>query len=69
MKLAIEQIDLEMDDLKRLLERARQEPLGEQEYQKLRAALETLGHVAELLADRDTTIRELRQLLLAPSTE
>lgn len=69
MKLAIEQIDVEMDDLKRLLERARQEPLGEQEYQKLRAALETLGHVAELLADRDTTIRELRQLLLAPSTE
>jgi transposase len=69
MKLAIEQIDVEMNDLKRLLERARQEPLGEQEYQKLRAALETLGHVAELLADRDTTIRELRQLLLAPSTE
>jgi hypothetical protein len=29
----------------------------------------TLRHVAELLADLDTTIGELRQLVLAPSTE
>jgi hypothetical protein len=49
-----------------LLERAR-EALPEEDYRKLKAALETLEYLTELVADKDTTIRHLRQLLLPAS--
>ena len=69
MKLAIEPIPVSIEELEKLVERARQEPLPEPHYRKLKAAVQTLGEVAELLADKDTTIRQLRELLLPPSTE
>ena len=69
MKPAIERIELSMEELERLLERARVEPLPEEDYQKLKAAVDTLEYLTELVADKDTTIRHLRQLLLPAGTE
>jgi len=48
-------------------ERAR-EWLPEEDYQKLKAAVDTLEYLTELVADKDTTIRHLRQLLLPAGT-
>ena len=66
MKPAIERIDIAAEELDQLLERAR-EALPEEDYLKLKAALETLEYLTELVADKDTTIRHLRQLLLPAS--
>ena len=69
MKLATEALDVSMDELEQPLERVR-EPLGEDDYRKLKAAVNTLGYLTELVADKETTIRQLRQLLLgSASTE
>lgn len=62
MKLPTEKIDIRMDELEQPLERVR-EPLGEDDYRKLKAAVNTLGYLTDLVADKDTTIRQLRQLL------
>jgi len=51
------------------LARSRQAPLEEPDYRKLEAAVDTLDYLTELVADKDTTIRHLRQLLLGSSTE
>lgn len=68
MKPKIEQIDIGTEELNQLLERAR-ERLSEEDYRKLKAAIDTLEYLTELVADKDTTIRHLRQLLLPGSTE
>ena len=68
MKPAIERIDLGTEELNQLLERAR-ELLSAEDYRKLKAAVDTLEYLTELVADKDTTIRHLRQLLLPASTE
>jgi transposase len=58
-----------MKELQELLERARAGPLSDDEYKKLKAAVDTLGHLADLIEDQDTTIRELRQLLFGRTSE
>jgi len=68
MKPAVERIDVGTEELNQLLERAR-ERLSEEDYRKLKAAVDTLEYLTELVADKDTTIRHLRQLLLPASTE
>jgi transposase len=68
MKPAIEPIEISMEELNQLLERAR-ERLTEEDYRKLKAAVDTLAYLTELVADKDTTIRQLRQLLAPASTE
>jgi transposase len=68
MKAAVERIDIGTEELSQLLERAR-ELLSEEDYRKLKAAVDTLEYLTELVADKDTTIRHLRQLLLPASTE
>jgi transposase len=69
MKPAIEHIDVSRDELEQLLERAKG-ALAEEDYRKLKAAVDALSYLTELVADQGTTIRHLRQLLLgAPSTE
>ena len=68
MKPAIERIDVGTEELNQLLARAR-ELLSEEDYRKLKAAVDTLEYLTELVADKDTTIRHLRQLLLPASTE
>ena len=69
MARTIPQIDLRMDDLERLVDRTRHAPLTEDEHAKLKAAINTLGHVAELLEQKGTTLAGLRHLLFGAQTE
>jgi transposase len=64
-----ERLELNREELERLLERAKKAPLSEPDYQTLKAAVETLGYLTQLLEDRKTTIDRLRQILFGASTE
>src|SRR2546426_12840765 len=69
MAAPVPQLDVQMDDLRRLVERTRQTPLTDKEYTTLKAAIETLGYVADLLEQKGTTVANLRQLLFGGATE
>ena len=60
--------DLTSEELEALLDGAR-EALGEAGYQKLQAAIRTLGYVTELLEAREATLERLRRLLCHSRTE
>jgi transposase len=62
-------LDVHMDDLRHLVERTRQTSLTDDEYTTLKAAIETLGYVANLLDQKGTTVASLRQLLFGATTE
>jgi hypothetical protein len=62
------QIDVSIEELEALVEQARL-ALSEEGYQKLRAAIHTLGYVTELLEKKETSLAELRELLCPASTE
>lgn len=62
-------LDVSREELEALLEQARREPLREDGYQKLRAAIRTLHYVTELLEKKETSLKELRELLCPASTE
>jgi len=68
MKAGAEQFDVTSEELEALLEGARS-ALGEPGYQKLHAAIRTLGYVTELLETREATLEKLRRLLCHSSTE
>jgi hypothetical protein len=68
MKATPETIDMDWQELQALLDRARQ-VLPEDDYRKLKAAVDTLSYLTDLVADKETTIRQLRQLLLPHATE
>ncbi|PYV24642.1 MAG: hypothetical protein DMG27_12380, partial [Acidobacteria bacterium] len=68
MKSAKESIEVDLKELQALLERKR-EALGEEDYQKLRKGLWALSYLTDLIDDKDTTISQLRALLVKPSTE
>jgi hypothetical protein len=61
-------IDVSTAELEALLEQGRPS-LSEDGYQKLRAAIRTLGYVTELLEKQETTLAKLRELLCPASTE
>src|SRR6266851_5969386 len=69
MAAPVPPLDVHMDDLRRLVERTRQTPLTDDEYTTLKAAIETLGYVADLLEQKGTTVANLRQLLFGATTE
>ena len=69
MPPSIPRIDLRMADLQRLVDRTRHTPLTEDEYTTLKAAIDTLGYVAELVEAKGTTLAGLRQLLFGATTE
>src|SRR5438876_4294598 len=68
-KKAIPRIEVPMEELEKVLERARKEPLDEEGYAKLKASLETLGCLIEMVESKDTTIHRLRQILFGSCTE
>ena len=68
MKPGVERLEVTTEELEALLESVR-EPLGEVGYQKLKAAIRTLGYVTELLENREATLAALRRLLCQASTE
>jgi transposase len=61
-------INLDMKELQEHLERARA-ALGEEGYEKLKVALETLAYLTDLVEDKDTKISQLRRMLFGASTE
>ncbi len=68
MKLDPETIDVSIEELEKLVERTGQQTLTDHERRQLRAAVETLGQLARMLADKDATLRQLRKMLLKPAT-
>ena len=69
MKATIPRLELSMEQLRKLVEHTRTEPLSEEEYRQLKAAIETLGYLTQVLEDKDTTLQRLRQILFGASTE
>jgi hypothetical protein len=69
MTTATTRVALDMKELEELLDSAKARPLSEDEYKKLKAALETLGYLTDMLGNKDTTIHRLRQIIFGASTE
>jgi transposase len=69
MKRDTRWIELNMDEIEDILGRAREKPISDEEYKKLKAAMETLAHFTEMVGNKNATINKLRKLLFGPSTE
>jgi transposase len=67
MNATIPRLELSMEDLHRLVERARP-ALSEKEQQQLTAALDTLAYLTHLVEDQDTTIQQLRKTLFGTTS-
>jgi transposase len=61
-------VELNPQDLEAHLERARA-ALGEEGYEQLKAAVETLAYLTQLVENKNITIQRLRQIIFGPSTE
>lgn len=61
-------IDLKMDDIDELLERAK-DAVSEDDYEKLEAIVNSLSYLTELVEDKKTTIKKLRELLFGQKSE
>jgi transposase len=68
MKAAGEVIEVNREEVKAVLEQKR-EALGEKDYHKLQDLLRAFSYLADLIGEKDTTISQLRALLMKPSTE
>jgi len=68
MKPGTERLDVTNEELVALVESART-VLDDTGYQKLQAAIRTLGYITELLETREATLEKLRRLLCHSSTE
>src|SRR5215475_14611919 len=69
MKATLPLLELSVDQLRQLVEQAHNGPLSDEEYTRLKAAIETLGYLTQLIEDKDTTLRSLRRVLFGVSTE
>ena len=61
-------IELDMGELEDVLRRA-EERLDEKDYGLIKAVIESYAYLTELVGDKDTTIRRLRQMLFGAKTE
>jgi len=61
-------IDVSREELESVLARLR-ERLGEPDYEKLKAAIETLAYLTDLVQDREISLQRLRKILFGASTE
>src|SRR5215471_13308212 len=68
MRAAIEFIEMDRDELNQLVERARAS-LSAEDYRKVKGMAEALTYLSDLVADQQTTIRDLRELMFPASTE
>ena len=69
MRATDEVIQVNPEEVKAVLERARRVPLDEAGYQKLQDLLRAFSYVVNMIGEKDTTISQLRALLEKPSTE
>src|SRR5215470_19083927 len=68
MKSVIQFIDMDREELNQLVERARTS-LAEEDYHKVKGMAEALSYLTDLVADQQTTIGDLRELIFPASTE
>src|SRR4051794_20855771 len=68
MRDALELVDVDSDRLEEVLRRAEQS-LDEKDAELIRAVFESYAFVTELVDDKNTTIRRLRQLFFGSRTE
>ena len=68
MKPAPVRMEVSREELEAVLARVR-EMLGEPDYEKLKAAIETLAYLTDLVQDREISLQRLRQILFGASTE
>jgi len=61
-------IDVSRQELEDVLARVR-ETLGEQDYEKLKAAIETLAYLTDSLQDREISLQRLRKILFGANSE
>lgn len=64
-----ERIEINMDELIAIVVQARSVPLSAENFEKLKAALETLGYVTGELEKKGASIRRLRKLIFGSTTE
>src|SRR6516164_2300847 len=68
MRNSLELVEVDGDRLKQVLRRAEQS-LDEKDAALVRAVFESYAYVTELVEDKNTTIRRLRQLFFGSRTE
>ena len=68
MKSVIQFIDMDREELNQLVERARTS-LAKEDYRKVKGMAEALSYLTDLVADQQTTIGDLRELMFPASTE
>ena len=68
MRAAIEFLDMDREELNQLVRRA-QASLSVEDYRKVKGMAEALTYLTDLVADQQTTIRDLRELMFPASTE
>src|SRR3954466_1178103 len=68
MRNALELVDVDSDRLEEVLRRAEQ-ALDEKDAELIRAVFDSYAYVTELVEDRNTSLRRLRQLLFGSRTE
>ena len=62
-------VELPMDKLEELLQRAEAKQFNEDDYEIIKALFESYAHLTDLLKDKKTTINRLRKLLFGSSSE
>src|SRR4051794_26388618 len=68
MRNTLELVDVDSDRLEEVLRRAEQ-ALDEKDAELIRAVFDSYAYVTDLVEDKSTTIRRLRQLLFGSRTE
>ena len=68
MKSVIQFIDMDREELNQLVERARTS-LAAEDYRKVKGMAEALTYLSDLVADQQTTIGDLRELMFPAATE
>lgn len=68
MKPPPARMEVSRQELEAVLARVR-ETLGEPDYEKLKAAIETLVYLTDLVQDREISLQRLRKILFGVNTE
>jgi len=65
----IETIDISITELEAIIERAKVEPLSEQEYQTLQSVVKTLMFLTQELEKKHVSVERLKRMLFGAATE
>jgi transposase len=65
----IKRLEVSMDELQEIIERAKTNALTDEECHKLQKAFETLAYLTDLVGEKNTTIDKLRKILFGAGTE